>query len=478
MPVLTVRQGARRHEIPFSPGACLGDLLHAFDHPHPCGGRGVCGKCSVLMSGQDAPVLSCQTYLGDQDAEVYLPEAIPLTQIAMTGEAAQQAAPEGAVGAAVDIGTTTIALALYDLHTGGRLAEAAMINPQTAVAADVIGRIGAALEGRLSEQERLVRGAIAALLRRACDQAGLDEARVTERVITGNTTMLYLLTGQNPVSLSRAPFKADTLFGHPHEAGYLPPCMNAFVGADITCAALACGLCESSSPALLCDLGTNGELALWKDGRLYVTSTAAGPVFEGACISCGVSSIPGAIDRVHAVGGRLHIHTIGDQPAVGVCGSGLLDAVAALLEIGAIDETGLLEDAPYPLAPGVFLTQADVRAVQLAKAAIYAGVRTLLRAAKIAPGDVKRFFVAGGFGSHAGMGSAAVIGMLPRELAAKAQAVGNAALRGAAALLLSPKKRAEAQRIAAQAVHVPLGGDPGFNDAYIEAMMFDTDEEC
>lgn len=477
MPILTVRQGIRRLDIPFSPGDCLGDLLHGLDHAHPCGGRGTCGKCRVMIAGQAHSVLSCQTRLDNQDTQVFLPESLPISQIALTGTQMEKAGADSRVGAAVDIGTTTVALALYDLGSGACLAETGMLNPQTSIAADVIGRIDAAINGQLDTQQKLILAAIDTLLERACAQAHIEKDRVTDRVITGNTTMLYLLTGNNPVSLSHAPFEADTLFGVQNPQGYLPPCMNAFVGADITCAALASGMCQSSETALLCDLGTNGELALWKDGRLYVTSTAAGPVFEGASISCGVASVPGAIDRVWVQDGALCVHTIADAPAIGVCGSGLLDACAAMLELEIMDETGYLEDETCQIAPGVSLTQADIRAVQLAKAAIYAGIRTLLHTACCSPEEIARFHVAGGFGSHARMTSAAAIGMLPENLAARAGTLGNAALRGAAMLLLQSEARREAEAIAASAVHVPLGGNPVFNETYIDAMMFEQEEE-
>lgn len=469
MPVLTIRQGSRRQAIPFSPGACLGDLLHGAAHAHPCGGRGVCGKCLVLLKGRTAPVLSCQTRLGDQDEEVFLPEAMPF--ITLTEEVIVPAAT-GPIGAAVDIGTTTLALALYDLSTGACLAQAGMLNPQVSVAADVIGRIDAAMKGQLHTQQQMLRAALDALLAQACAQAGVDPQQVARRVITGNTTMLYLLQGRDPTCLSRAPFQADTLFGTDTAAGYLSPCMNAFVGADVTCSVLACGLCETDETALLCDLGTNGELALWHNGTLYVTSTAAGPVFEGACISCGVGSVPGAIHRVWPEDGTLRWAALGDLPPVGLCGSGLLDAVAALLDTDQLDETGRLA-GPCSIAPSVSLTQADIRAVQLAKAAIAAGITTLLHHAACTPEDVQHVHIAGGFGSHANMASAARIGLLPESLANRAKVHGNAALRGAAMLLTRPDPREPACRIAASAVHVPLGGNPFFNEAYMDAMLFE-----
>ena len=232
MPVLTLWQGSRRREIPFEAGVCLGDLLkeHVSGHAHPCGGRGVCGKCQVLMRGQDKPVLSCQTYLKDQDAEVFLPETLSISQIAMTGEKVDIHSAAEKVGVAVDIGTTTVVLALYDLEKGSCLAEKAMLNPQTSIAADVIGRMEAAMKGSLALEKQLIRSAIETLENLACRDAGVDRAKVCSRVITGNTTMLYLLCGRDPSSLSRAPFLADTLFDTTIELfgkkTYLPPRLN------------------------------------------------------------------------------------------------------------------------------------------------------------------------------------------------------------------------------------------------------------
>ena len=299
-------------------------------------------------------------------------------------------------------------------------------------------------------------------------------------MLAGNTTMLYLWSGRDPVSLSAAPFAADCLFGQTVEAqgrsAVLPPCMNAFVGADITCAVLASGLAESDRVAVLCDIGTNGEIALWKGGELLVTSTAAGPAFEGAGISCGCGSVPGAVDRVWLENGRIAARTIGGQAAVGVCGSGLIDAVAAYLQTGDIDETGATEEDTLPLRDGVALLPKDVRAVQLAKAAIAAGLETLLRSANLAPEDVDDLYIAGGFGSHLHIPSAVTIGLLPAALAAKARAIGNASLEGASRLLLSREEGEKARGIAARSRHVALGGNPMFNERYIENMMFESSD--
>lgn len=490
MAILTIHQGLQKSQISFDPPARLCDLL-ASAHvalAQPCGGRGVCGKCSVALEGEvsapNAAEALCGTRLSCQalilgDAAVTLPVSLPLAQIA-GGTAADRlpvAPMDGRFGAAIDIGTTTLALLLYDLRTGQCIGSSSMLNPQTSVAADVIGRIDAAMHGKGDNLRQQMEGALSALLASACAQAGIPVTELDSLVITGNTTMLYLLTGRSPKALSRAPFLADCLFGDEtrclDRTAYLPDCLHAFVGADTTCALLAAGMADHSETALLCDVGTNGELALWHRGQLYITSTAAGPAFEGAGISCGCSCVPGAIDRVDVHNGQLACHTIGDAQAIGVCGSGLVDAIAAMLETEAIDETGFLEDDVFPLRDGISLNQADVRAVQLAKAATNAGIMSLLHAAGCSADDVKTVYLAGGFGSHLNLRSAVRIGLIPAALADKVQVIGNAALDGAAMLLMDTSARRKIHALRQHCQHVRLDGNPEFSERYIEAMMFE-----
>ena len=481
MATLTIYQGAQCLQQAFEGQQPLYQLLEqaGISVARPCAGRGVCGKCAVILRGQVSEPneaersagtrLACQAQvLGD--AQVWLPDRKDMEQIqtdaAVSVERGEPMA--GTVGAAIDIGTTTVVVRRYDLQTGQCLGESAMANPQGSVAADVMGRIGAAMEGQLQKLQDQIVDAIAVLLQQA--GGGADYM-----VITGNTTMLYLLTGRDPKSLSCVPFEADCLFDEEITVcgipAYLPACMNAFVGADITCAAYISRMCEGKT-TLLCDVGTNGEIALWKDGVLYVTSTAAGPAFEGAGISCGCSSVRGAIDRVQVSGDALQIHTIGDAPAVGLCGSGLIDAVAALLKLEWMDETGALEDDDVVLAPGVVLTQKDIRSMQLAKAAIAAGIATLLEVSNTDAEQIETLYLAGGFGSHLNIQSAAAIGLFPEELADKVKVIGNAALAGAAQILLDKAQLPQMRALAANSQHWNLGGDPRFNNHYMEQMFF------
>ena len=486
MPVLTLWQKNTCRKISFSGTPKLSDILQqaGITAPHPCGGRGICGNCAVRAEGAiSLPAeaekraghrLSCRIQLLG-DAEVWLSEDSGTVETAGNRPVLKDAM-DGAFGAAVDIGTTTLALKLYDLKTGSLLAEAGTMNPQRSIAADVMGRIGAAMNGQLSGLQSMVTGEIRQLLEAACHKAHLAPAEVDSMVVTGNTTMLYLLTGRNPACLSAAPFRADCLFDNYDTLlgipVYYPACMDAFVGADITCAIWDSGMCRKHKTALLCDIGTNGELALWQNGTLYVTSTAAGPAFEGAGISCGCGSMPGAIDRVWCENGKICIHTIGDPPAVGLCGSGLVDAVAAFLETGDIDETGAVEEAFLPLAENVRLLPADIRAVQLAKGAIAAGIRTLLEAANVQEADIEALYIAGGFGSHLNVTSAAAIGLIPGTLTDRVTVLGNAALSGAARLLLNREETGGAKTLAARAQSVHLGGNSRFSHHFMEAMLF------
>lgn len=456
---------------------------------HPCGGRGVCGKCAVKLLGNvSAPNeaeqkagtrLSCQAVLLG-DAEVWLADT-QQNRIEASGKRSKIGKPMGlGIGAAVDIGTTTLVMELFDLKTGASLGTVARMNPQRSVAADVMGRIGAAMEGQGEFLKDQIQGAIAQMRAEVCAAAGVSERSVDVMVVAGNTTMLYLLTGRNPECLSHAPFAADTLFGTEalllNTRVYYPPCMNAFVGADITCAVLASGMHGSNQTSLLCDIGTNGEIALWKEGRLFVTSTAAGPAFEGAGISCGCGSVNGAIDRVWAEKGAIHAHTIGDAPAVGICGSGLIDAVAAFLETEQIDETGACETDTLPLRDGIALLPKDIRAVQLAKAAIAAGIGTLLETAGVSEEEVAAVYIAGGFGSHLNVASAAAIGLIPKSLQGRVQVIGNGSLAGAAAVLLNQNQKTLAQKLAEESFHINLGGNSRFNAHYMEQMLFGDGE--
>ena len=480
MPECTVHTVGETRRISFSGTPVLHDLLLPFaDAPErPCGGRGRCGKCAVYAKGglsvppdEQGKVLSCQAHLTG-DAEVWLPRRQILLQIE-TGTRASDiplSPMPGDIGAAVDIGTTTVVLQLIRLSDGEILSTVSCENPQRIIAADVIGRIEAALKGQPALLKNLICGCVDDLEREACARAGLS--RLSDvRIIAGNTTMLYLYSGRSPKTLASAPFEADCLFGFREGRDLLVSCAGAFVGGDITCAILSSRMQHREETALLIDVGTNGEIALWHNGVLRCCATAAGPAFEGGGISCGCGSIRGAIDRVSVRDGQLSFHTLEDAPVTGLCGSGLIDLTAALLETEQLDETGYLEE-DVKLADGIALTGQDIRQVQLAKGAIAAGIRTLMSLAGITADQIGTFYIAGGFGSHLNLHSAARIGLFPAEFIPRARVLGNASLSGARQLLLSMPSMRESEEIAGRAQCLNAAACPGFSDAFVESMLF------
>lgn len=477
-------------------------LSEAISHHAPCGGHGRCGKCRVIARGALSPVceaerqhlsaaelsrgvrLACLCTV-EGDCTVTSEAAAPLQILTKGSGGAIALAPTfRSLGVAIDLGTTTLAAKLLD-RTGACLATKAAPNPQAQWGADVISRIEAALRGEKTALSTAVREAIDALLAALATAAGRRAGEIDRVVITGNSAMLHLLTEADVTPLSRAPFAIERRFGEtlcakdlsltalcPDTPVYLPPCIASFVGADTTCALLATGLLESDAPALLCDIGTNGEMALVTGGTLTVCSTAAGPALEGVGISMGMQATDGAIDAVSLVNGLPFSHVIGEGPARGICGSGLVDAVACLLDAEEMDETGLLSHPFAALTDTVCLTQQDIRAVQTAKAAIAAGIEALLSTAGLSATDVTAFHLAGGFGSYLNLRSATRIGLFPHALKKCALIAGNAALSGAVMLLLDADAEALCRRIVTDAIHLELATNKAFTNAFVEGMLF------
>ena len=470
----------------------------------PCGGHGRCGKCKVQASGHICPMdgqererltpveiqsglrLACRAVICGEDVEIRLPEsgAMQVETSALPADMTWSPWADG-LGLTVDIGTTTVAAYLWDLDARRRLGVAACKNPQESFGADVVSRQEAALSGKGAALQACIRQCLAALAEQLCAGAGRSVREIGGVVITGNTSMLYLLRGYEVQDLAFAPFAAQHRFGELVAASalglpwrqdcrvYLPPCISAYVGADISCGLLACGVLSHRGSGLLADVGTNGEIALLHGGRLLCCATAAGPAFEGVGISCGSAAVAGAIDRVALRDGQLHIHTVGEQPPVSLCGSGLLDAVSCLVQRGDIEDTGFMEADTLPLGGCVSLTRGDIRAFQLAKSAICAGVETLLDAAGIPAEAPDTLWLSGGFGSRLSPDSAGRIGLFPAVLTEKAIPAGNTAAAGAAQLLCNSGALAEIERIAALAETVELANSAVFQQQFVERMTLE-----
>ena len=406
-------------------------------------------------------------------------------------------------GFAVDIGTTTLAVYLYDIGAAKALSVKTAINPQSVCGLDVLSRISYCEKNDdgLNDLHGAVIKALDELFKEACDEARVSYSDIKYAVLSGNTVMLHIAAGLSPVSIGKYPFMPQSLFGIEYSGGelgfhnnvlkiYLSPCMTSFVGGDISSAILASTMMQRSETSLLMDLGTNGELALYDKGHLYVTSAPAGPAFEGSSIECGMASVNGAISEVLPLNGKIEIKTIGDVKPIGICGSGLIDAAALFVKAGIINKTGLIsgcedvidtlrnyvvetdETCCIQLTDDVYISQKDIRELQNAKAAVAAGVECLLEKAGINSSDIAHIYLAGGFGNALKISSAVDIGLIAADCADKTVSIGNGSAAGAAMMLMNDECKREAESIAEKAEFVQIGGDDFFAKKFMENINF------
>lgn len=480
-----------------------------------CGGAGKCGKCKIQLLKGYLPKteadsacftkeeldmgmrLSCRAFptepleislkfQGEESFQILAGDTEPVNR---NNEELQD------FGIAVDIGTTTIAMQLISLKTGRCHAVQTGLNHQRRYGADVIARIKASTEGKAEALRNSIRVDLQDGFKELIKKAGVLPEDVKEVVIAGNTTMGHLLMGYPCESLGVFPFTPVNI--HSIQADYeavfdtkflsaqvrLLPGISAFVGADITAGIYECEMHRTKEYTLFIDLGTNGEIVLGNAEKMLATSTAAGPAFEGGNILWGVGSIEGAICSAKDVNGEMKIQTIGDKFPVGICGTGVLELIAELTKAEIIDETGCLaeeyfEDG-YPVAvttsgETITLTQKDVREVQLAKAAVRAGIETLLLRYGIEKEQVSRVFIAGGFGVRVDCKKAIEIGMFAKEFHEKIKAVGNTSLSGAVKALRQ-KKWEEIEKLAEGVKEINLSADKDFNRFYMDCMYFEEE---
>ena len=418
-------------------------------------------------------------------------------------------------GLAIDIGTTSVVTTLMELESGEQLAAVSSLNPQAVFGGDLMSRIAFAQfdAGNLRKLQSRIIGLLNQHIEQIAHESGVLAKWIYKVVVVGNTCMHHLLLGIDPSYVGLAPYApvlrqplvlpARELFLKlPPEARVcLLPLVAGFVGADAVAVALATRLDESPALRIAVDIGTNGEVLLGSRERLWACSAPAGPALEGAQIRHGMRAAIGAIDRVEIAGGDLRLHTIGDAPAQGLCGSGLVDAVAALLDLGVLDWTGLIDvDArdrlPAPIRSRVLmrgedrlvvlaregehgaereitLTQDDVRQVQLCKGAIASGVAMLQHVAAVPTEQIDELMLAGGFGNYLSVRSALRIGLIPPGLPeSRIRYVGNAAALGAQLALVSEAERAHAEAIARRIEHVSLAAHPDFETIFVDCMNF------
>ena len=531
------------HKIQAQEGATLLDAarLAGVTIDSPCGGLGTCRKCKVRLRGKSDLdfLLSCQTKISsDLEVEVSARKDSQTMKILSQGRSsalerdsfvrkiynsAQNSTKVTAgeeilgiepgdteqinYGIVVDIGTTTLVVALVDINKGTEIASASALNPQALHAQDVLSRIKiASEEAGLASLHSILIAEINRLIAQVTKSAGVSPRNIYEAVFSGNTCMLHLAARENPASLGRFPYTPGIRGGHHLPAAqlhiniaaggliYLPPIISAYVGADITSGLLAAQLCAKDGVTLFIDIGTNGEIVIGFDGRLTAASTAAGPAFEGMNITYGMRAADGAIEYFNIEeDGEITVGTIGGSKAAGICGSGLLDIAGELVAHGIIHKNGKFADPgslnhsgalqnklvfhngkpAFQAAEGIYFTQKDIRQVQLAKGAIRVGIEFLLAARGVKAADVDRVLIAGSFGYHLRAKSLINIGLLPREFAEKIDFVGNTSLVGGRAFLLNKTYRGKMQEIVEKVNVLELANNyQDFDRAFVRSMGF------
>lgn len=419
-------------------------------------------------------------------------------------------------GIAVDIGTTTVAAYLYNMVTGEKVGVYSLLNPQRKFGADVLSRIEYTLKSKesLNEMNRVIVESINKdIIKYFITNYNVKKSDIYACVFVGNTTMMHFLMNVTAKNIATSPFIPVTTRLHMFDAGTLGininphgkvviiPSVAGYIGADTVAAVLSSGMYVDKKISLLIDIGTNGEIVLGNSDWLYSCSTAAGPAFEGANIRNGVGGIKGAIDKLFFED-KVKYTTIGQEKPVGICGSGIVDAIAGMLSTGIIDETGRIvdEDEVDGLAEDfkrriiqidnskafllltadesasdtdIAITQKDIREIQNAKAAIAAGIKTLVKRAEINLKDIDRVYLAGGFGSYINIDSALKIGLIPSDLKGKVESIGNAAGQGAVESLLSTKMLEECRRIKNRIKYIELSASADFVDEYVANMIFE-----
>lgn len=491
-----------------------------------CGGKGTCEKCLVTLEPNARQVLACQhriqsdltvtipltSRLFEQkilehgiDIQTRLRPAVPLKAADTTVQV---------FGLAVDIGTTTVVAKLISMSDGRCKATQAAINPQTKYGDDVISRISyAQTDAKLAELHKTIIDCVNELIARLCKQASINATDIYQMCVVGNTTMNHIFLKLPVTQLGLAPYKPFSLDAHDLSADELALDINpvgsihtveniaGFVGSDTTAVALAAGIDSAEEMTLVVDIGTNGEIVLGTKDKLYAASCAAGPAMEGARISCGSRAAEGAIEAVVYNDGDIALDVIGSRPPRSICGSGLIDAVAVLLSLGIVDKTGRFVERQkfqgqlsstilsriiekdgqlaFVLAENtdtdeekVVLTQKDIREVQLAKAAIRAGIKLLQKKLDIKDTDVKQILLAGAFGNYIRAESALRIGLLPAVPAERIRFIGNAASSGAQMILLSSQWRAMAGQLARKIQYVEIAHEKEFQDVFADSMTF------
>lgn len=519
---LKIIENQREVMIAFEEGQTVHEIMkrNGTYQSAPCGGRGICGKCKIHVLDGELPIteqdrlhfseeelrngmrLSCCAY--PKESLTIAMDTEEQFQVVTVGDrqndGLETEQDDKEYGFAIDIGTTTIVVELVHRKTGRIIDAVGEVNQQRAYGADVIARISSCNEGNLEKLSGMVREQLKKMMltiwKKFCTSDAL-ERKFSSIVIAGNTTMCHILMGYSceqlgvypftPVNIQTIHVSSKELFGEevPSCMVTVLPSISTYVGGDIVSGLVACDFHKSLNVSVLLDLGTNGEMAIGNRERILVTSAAAGPAFEGGNISCGIGSVPGAIQAVSLAtqAGEHHfeVRTIEDKLPIGICGSGVIETVAELLEAEIIDETGSLDEDYFD--DGVLLakaecgeirfTQKDVREIQMAKSAVFSALNLLVKRYGTTMEHIDKVYLAGGFGFYINLEKAFYIGLLPREWKEKIVQVGNSALQGAVRMVVNEDCIGDMERLVSCSDELSLASDKEFSELYMENMFFE-----
>lgn len=530
--LLTVIRNGEETSKKFPVGSNLLNCLYKmgfYEVANTCGGRGTCRRC-IVNTDNFGDVISCQTRI-DENITVHLAEKVVslerddtlkiqsdfLHNVAEVEQNLARITPDTNLGIAIDIGTTTIVMALVNADTGDWLGEEKARNKQNGYGADVISRIDFSNKNGVEVLSEVMRSQLNSMIDNLMSNFKLKKQQISVCSIAGNTVMEHFLASLSPKTIGVAPFNPLSYFGNiirsediqlnldPETKIYIFPAIAGYVGGDITAGIISSGMYKSDKLNCLLDIGTNGEMVLGSSSNMVSCATAAGPAFEGAEIEQGMLGIPGAVDMVsyHSKSDRpIRFTTIEDKTPQGFCGSGLLDMLAVGVRSGLIQDSGLISDRDevaenlkqylaevneqkiilIDKENQIYLTQKDIRKLQTAKGAIAAGLKTLLESENVNNREIDSFYLAGGFGSAINVKSLADIGMIPEAFVNKTKVLGNASLTGATMVLTSMIQKAPKQDSKQQlnylenirdiCKYIELSTDENFTDNYIDSMFF------
>ena len=512
-------------EVPEGTMILEAEQLAGLEPDAPCGGQGKCGKCRVnIVEGKKTGVvLSCQ-YPVDSDMKVDTMFMEKMQQI-LTGGMSREVPVAPGIGrpegderpfymVAFDIGTTTVVGYLLHGGNGEVYGVASMMNPQHQFGADVISRSNYVLENGGEKMREVIVKALNQMIGQLCKEAGITRDDVLQVSIVGNTCMHHLFLGISPQSLVLAPYVPavkEGMIRRPEEVGIdisadgdvlILPNIAGFVGADTVGCMLAVAFDELEPMTLMIDIGTNGELVMGNKNKMVTTSTAAGPAFEGAKIECGMRGSKGAISKLEVADGHIRISTVEDAKAVGICGSGLIDVLAFMIRHGIVDTYGGFMDVdeledPVAIAESwrmqekdgqpvyvlvkaedtangsmIYLSQKDIREVQLAKGAIAAGIEIMAEKLGITSDQIDQVFLAGAFGNYMDEKNACEIGLIPYALIDRIRPIGNAAGEGSKLACMNRGQFDYACRMAEKAEFIELATEPQFQDVFVDQLEF------